>query len=202
VILGISLSIIFQYYREKPLWIPIKWNGLFMLINAMMILLLLKVENHLSSNCRYYIYLNVRTRGMQAASPTSKRHFSAQYLNQKAWNVWISCTSWPKRSELRLNRAKRLCPSTRWGCTYSSSWFGKHHSFMVVLRWYLSTYNFVWSWNLIAFILQTNSRLFLVAKGRLSVRKGGEKLGNINQYQFAGAMSFLSWEGKVQNWKN
>jgi hypothetical protein len=39
---GISLSVVFQYYREKPLWIPIRWNSLFLAINAVMILLLLK----------------------------------------------------------------------------------------------------------------------------------------------------------------
>ena len=37
---GITLSIIFQYYREKPLWIPIRWNSLFLAINCMMILYL------------------------------------------------------------------------------------------------------------------------------------------------------------------
>lgn len=42
---GISLSIIFQYYREKPLWIPIRWNALFLLINLTMVLLLLKESN-------------------------------------------------------------------------------------------------------------------------------------------------------------
>lgn len=42
---GICLSIIFQYYREKPLWIPIRWNSIFLLINAVMILLLLKEED-------------------------------------------------------------------------------------------------------------------------------------------------------------
>eukprot|EP00601_Ochromonadales_sp_CCMP2298_P015250 CAMPEP_0173234528 /NCGR_PEP_ID=MMETSP1142-20121109/10276_1 /TAXON_ID=483371 /ORGANISM="non described non described, Strain CCMP2298" /LENGTH=252 /DNA_ID=CAMNT_0014164579 /DNA_START=133 /DNA_END=888 /DNA_ORIENTATION=- len=41
---GISLSVVFQYYREKPLWIPIRWNSLFLVINAVMILLLLKDE--------------------------------------------------------------------------------------------------------------------------------------------------------------
>ena len=39
---GMSLSIIFQYYREKPLWIPIRWNFLFLLINATMVASLLK----------------------------------------------------------------------------------------------------------------------------------------------------------------
>jgi hypothetical protein len=39
---GISLSIIFQYYRDKPLWIPIRWNAVFLLINVVMIALLLR----------------------------------------------------------------------------------------------------------------------------------------------------------------
>jgi len=34
---GISLSIIFQYYRPIPLWIPIRWNALFLLINGVMV---------------------------------------------------------------------------------------------------------------------------------------------------------------------
>lgn len=42
---GYALSIIFQYYREKPLWIPIRWNTLFLLINVFMIGLLLKEEH-------------------------------------------------------------------------------------------------------------------------------------------------------------
>lgn len=46
---GISLSILFQYYREKPLWIPIRWNSLFLLINAVMIYLLLNEEDSLSN---------------------------------------------------------------------------------------------------------------------------------------------------------
>lgn len=39
---GISLSIIFQYFRDRPLWIPIRWNSLFLLINAVMIGVLVK----------------------------------------------------------------------------------------------------------------------------------------------------------------
>uniref|UniRef100_A0A7S3HEK0 Cyclic nucleotide-binding domain-containing protein n=1 Tax=Spumella elongata TaxID=89044 RepID=A0A7S3HEK0_9STRA len=42
---GVSLSIIFQYYREKPLWIPIRWNTLFLVINVVMIGLLWKKEH-------------------------------------------------------------------------------------------------------------------------------------------------------------
>jgi hypothetical protein len=33
----ISLSIIFQYYRAVPLWIPIRWNFLLLGINAAMV---------------------------------------------------------------------------------------------------------------------------------------------------------------------
>lgn len=39
---GISLSMIFQYYREFPLIIPLRWNSLFLAINTFMIALLLK----------------------------------------------------------------------------------------------------------------------------------------------------------------
>lgn len=34
---GIVLNILFQYYRPIPLWIPIKWNALFLLINVGML---------------------------------------------------------------------------------------------------------------------------------------------------------------------
>jgi len=43
---GISLSIIFQYYREIPLWIPIRWNSLFFTINLFMLMLMIKEENN------------------------------------------------------------------------------------------------------------------------------------------------------------
>jgi hypothetical protein len=33
---SISLSIIFQFYRAMPLWIPIRWNVLLLAINAIM----------------------------------------------------------------------------------------------------------------------------------------------------------------------
>jgi len=45
---GITLSIVFQYYRDKPLWIPIRWNSLFFVINMIMIGLLLKKERDAS----------------------------------------------------------------------------------------------------------------------------------------------------------
>lgn len=34
---GIVLSMFFQYYRPQPLWIPIKWNVIFLVINTVMI---------------------------------------------------------------------------------------------------------------------------------------------------------------------
>lgn len=38
------MNIIFQYYRELPLWIPIRWNSIFFAINLAMIALLVKKE--------------------------------------------------------------------------------------------------------------------------------------------------------------
>mmetsp|Transcript_8041 Transcript_8041/g.8191 ORF Transcript_8041/g.8191 Transcript_8041/m.8191 type:complete len:457 (+) Transcript_8041:180-1550(+) len=38
---GITLSILFQYYRDTPLWIPIRWNALFLFINIVMLALLI-----------------------------------------------------------------------------------------------------------------------------------------------------------------
>lgn len=43
-----GLGIVFQYYRPIPLWIPIRWNVLFLAINATMIGLLLQ-ERHLAN---------------------------------------------------------------------------------------------------------------------------------------------------------
>jgi hypothetical protein len=36
------LSMLFQFYREKPLWIPLQWNMAFLIINGLMIALLIK----------------------------------------------------------------------------------------------------------------------------------------------------------------
>lgn len=41
---GVSCAVIFQYYREKPLWLPIRWNALFLAINLGMIAVLLSDE--------------------------------------------------------------------------------------------------------------------------------------------------------------
>ncbi|CAM9499043.1 unnamed protein product, partial [Sphacelaria rigidula] len=42
---GICCSTAFQYYRPQPLWIPISWNAIFLVINGSMVCLLLK-EDH------------------------------------------------------------------------------------------------------------------------------------------------------------
>ncbi|CAM9305592.1 unnamed protein product [Choristocarpus tenellus] len=50
---GIVLSVLFQFYRPQPLWIPIGWNGLFLLINVTMIGMILKERNdagHIGDN--------------------------------------------------------------------------------------------------------------------------------------------------------
>ncbi len=39
---GITASILFQYYRAQPLWLPISWNIIFLLINGAMITALIK----------------------------------------------------------------------------------------------------------------------------------------------------------------
>ncbi|CAM9215923.1 unnamed protein product [Discosporangium mesarthrocarpum] len=39
---GIVMSVLFQFYRPQPLWIPIGWNGVFFLINITMIGMILK----------------------------------------------------------------------------------------------------------------------------------------------------------------
>ena len=64
---GMSLSIIFQYYREKPLWIPIRWNLLFIMINATMTALLLKEQSdadHMSKDERELFSTFFQRRGM------------------------------------------------------------------------------------------------------------------------------------------
>jgi hypothetical protein len=42
---GISLAIIFQFYRPAPLWVPIRWNILLLAINTAMITALLIERN-------------------------------------------------------------------------------------------------------------------------------------------------------------
>lgn len=64
---GITLSIIFQYYREIPLWIPIRWNTFFLLINAVMIGILLKEQsdaNNITADERYLYDKCFKHKGM------------------------------------------------------------------------------------------------------------------------------------------
>lgn len=42
---GIILNILFQYYRATPLWIPLRWNVIFLIINSAMIFISLKERN-------------------------------------------------------------------------------------------------------------------------------------------------------------
>lgn len=46
---GIFLNIMFQYYRSVPLWIPLRWNFLFLAINAGMIIISLKEQSEADS---------------------------------------------------------------------------------------------------------------------------------------------------------
>ena len=43
---GVGLSILFQFYRAQPLWIPIGWNAIFLGINLTMIGLLVNERNN------------------------------------------------------------------------------------------------------------------------------------------------------------
>ena len=42
MITGSSLNLFFSYYRTQPLWISIKWNALFLAINAALLGLMWK----------------------------------------------------------------------------------------------------------------------------------------------------------------
>ncbi len=45
---AISASILFQYYRAQPLWLPISWNVIFLLINGAMITALIRERQEAS----------------------------------------------------------------------------------------------------------------------------------------------------------
>ncbi len=134
---GISLSIIFQYYREKPLWIPIRWNTLFLVINSLMILLLLKESNDAEN------------------IPDEQKALYNVIFNNKGMKPvdFLHLMSLAERKEYKKGE-KVVTHGNR------------HH------------------------------QLHLVKSGRLSVKRGGEDLPNINCNQFVGAMSYLTWENK------
>jgi CRP-like cAMP-binding protein len=134
---GISLSIIFQYYRENPLWIPIRWNTLFLVINSLMILLLLKESNdaeNIPDEQKALYDLVFNNKGMK---PVDFLHLMS-LAERKEY----------KKGEKVVTRGNR------------------HH------------------------------QLHLVKSGRLSVKRDGEELPTIGCNQFAGAMSYLTWENK------
>jgi Popeye protein conserved region len=57
---GTALSIVFQYYRAVPLWIPIRWNVLLLAINAAMATALIverREANHMPAELEY-LYKN------------------------------------------------------------------------------------------------------------------------------------------------
>ena len=134
---GVTLSIIFQYYREKPLWIPIRWNSLFLLINAIMIAVLLKEENDASN------------------IPEEKKEMFARFERKGMKPVeFLQLISGAKRLELKKG----------------DELVSEHAK---------------------------NTRVYLVKQGQLSVLKNGSTFRTIQQNQFAGEMSFLQWEDKL-----
>ena len=65
---GVSCAIVFQYYREKPLWLPLKWNALFLLINTTMALILLSEAagaEHLTAEERAIFETVFKTKGLK-----------------------------------------------------------------------------------------------------------------------------------------
>lgn len=46
---GVTLSIIFQFYRPMPLWIPIRWNFLLLAINGAMCFILINERHQANS---------------------------------------------------------------------------------------------------------------------------------------------------------
>lgn len=135
---GITMSIIFQYYREKPLWIPIRWNSLFFLINSIMICLLLKKQTdaeNLPEDQKQLYYKVFQAKGMTPVE-------------------FLQLISIAKRLEAKPN----------------DKLVDQH---------------------------KTNTRLYLVVKGNLTVLKNEQKVGTIKDNQFVGAMSFLNWQSRV-----
>jgi len=140
---GITLSIIFQYYREKPLWIPIRWNTMFLLINAIMIAHILKEQYDVQNipNEQMQIYDTVfKVRGMKPVD-------------------FLHLMSIAHRHELKKGE-KLIMKGT------------KHHY------------------------------VHLLQHGRLSVNaNNNEKLSDIKENQFAGAISFVKWQANPETRK-
>jgi CRP-like cAMP-binding protein/uncharacterized membrane protein (Fun14 family) len=131
---GVVLSLVFHYYREQPMWIPIGWNTLFLLTNAAMIGYLLKEKNDCShmSDEETELFRNVfHKRGMNDID-------------------FLHLMNLARRMEFK--KGDKLIDQNR-----------------------------------------KNSRVYLVVKGKLSVWKNGQLLGDVGNHQFVGEMSFLGW---------
>lgn len=139
---GITFSIMFQYYREKPLWLPIGYNSVFLIINLVMILMLLKEENDANS------------------IPVEKKHLYESTFMRKGMKPvdFLHLISIAKRKEVKKG-------------------------------------------DLIVSEQTKNTRVYLVKSGKLSMYKTGGMTKTINQNQFAGSMSFLKWEDKIDTEK-
>lgn len=139
---GITFSILFQYYREKPLWLPIGYNSVFLMINLVMILMLLKEENDANS------------------IPVEKKHLYESTFMRKGMKPvdFLHLISIAKRKEVKKG-------------------------------------------DVIVSEQTKNSRVYLVKSGKLSMYRTGGNTRTINPNQFAGSMSFLQWEDKIDTAK-
>jgi CRP-like cAMP-binding protein len=140
---GISLSILFQYCREVPLWIPIRWNSLFLIINALMIALLIKEANDASNIPEEQEELFMTVFSKHSMKPVD----------------FLRLMSIAERREVA--EGDKIVEQGR-----------KHQ------------------------------HLHLIQSGKLSVRRDNDQVGVIHAHQFAGAMSFLTWEGNYEIRRN
>lgn len=92
---GISLSIMFQYYRPIPLWIPIRWNALFFIINATMIAYILQEENTDGlTQEEVELYQEVfATRGMKLVDFRQLLSIADRYELEKGDNLIVRATA-------------------------------------------------------------------------------------------------------------
>jgi CRP-like cAMP-binding protein len=135
---GISLAMIFQYYRPTPLWIPISWNSFFLLINLVMITLLLKEENEASKLPEEETTLYKAVFQKRGMKPVDFLHLIS--ISQR----------------IEFHEGEKIMDEKK-----------------------------------------KNNRVYLVKKGKLNVVRDGQQIGTIEENQFTGEMSFLSWSNAV-----
>lgn len=107
---GVCLSILFQYYREIPLWLPISWNCLFLGINYVMIALLYKETSdakNLTTEQRYEC--------IECPFVCSTHDIMLLYL-QAIVRIIVSNTR--RYDKCRLPEANGHCKTNRSGCRY------------------------------------------------------------------------------------